>query len=53
MADSGLSMTMYLYRTGFIFMRRGYGSAIGSLLFALIFVLALTQTKVLGLFRSD
>lgn len=52
-SDSGLSITMYLYRTGFSFLRRGYGSAIGSVLFILIFVLALVQTKVLGLFREN
>ncbi len=50
--DSGLSITMYLYRTGFIFMRRGYGSAIGSILFTIILILALFQTKVLGLFKE-
>ena len=50
--DSGLSITMYLYRTGFIFMRRGYGSAIGSILFTLILIIARIQTKVLGLFKE-
>lgn len=52
-SDSGLSITMYLYRAGFVFMRRGYGSAIGSCLFLIILVLSLAQTKALGLFRED
>lgn len=52
-SDSGLSMAMYLYRVGFRFMRRGYASAIGCTLFAIIFMLTLVQTRLFGLFRED
>lgn len=51
--DSGLSLAMYLYRVGFRFLRRGYASAIGGMLFVVVFVLALLQTKYFGLFREN
>ncbi len=52
-SDSGLSIAMYLYRTGFVFMKRGYGSAIGAILFVIVLVLSLMQTRVLGVFREN
>lgn len=52
-SDSGLSIVMYLYRTSFLFMKRGYGSALGSVLFALILAFSLVQAKSLGLFGRE
>lgn len=46
--DSGLTVTMYLYREGFQYMRLGYAAAIGWALFALIFVVSMLQMKTLG-----
>jgi len=52
-SDAGLSLAMYLYRVGFQYMRQGFGSSVGFVLFAIIFALSLIQTKYLGLFRAD
>jgi len=52
-ADSGLSLAMYLYRVGFQYMRQGFGSSVGFVLFAIIFSLSLIQTKYFGLFREE
>ncbi|HJN19319.1 MAG TPA: sugar ABC transporter permease, partial [Armatimonadota bacterium] len=46
--DAGLTVVMYLYRTGFQYMRLGYAATIGWALFALVFVLALIQMKSLS-----
>jgi ABC-type sugar transport system permease subunit len=49
--DAGLTVVMYLYRTGFQYMRLGYAATIGWAVFALVFVVALIQMKILT--RSD
>lgn len=46
--DSGLTVTMYLYREGFQYMRLGYAASIGWALFAIIFVVSMLQMKTLG-----
>jgi len=52
-SDAGLSLAMYLYRVGFTYMKQGFGSSVGFVLFAMVFVVSLIQTKYLGLFRED
>jgi ABC-type sugar transport system permease subunit len=51
--NSGLFMTMYLYLTGFRFLKFGYASAIGYALAIIILVLTLIQLRVMGIFRED
>jgi arabinosaccharide transport system permease protein len=51
--NSGLFMTMYLYLTGFRFMKFSYASAIGYALAIIILLLTLIQLRVLGVFRED
>lgn len=51
--NSGLFMTMYLYLTGFRFLKFGYASAIGYALAVIILVLTLIQLRVMGIFRED
>ncbi|MCX6047009.1 MAG: sugar ABC transporter permease [Chloroflexi bacterium] len=51
--NAGLFMTMYLYLTGFRFLELGYASALGYALALIIFVLALLQMRILGVFRED
>jgi ABC-type sugar transport system permease subunit len=50
--NAGLSLAMYLYRSGFQFARLGYASAIGYVLALIIFVATLIQFKVLGTSRG-
>ncbi len=52
-ADAGLSLAQYLYRVGFQYMRQGFGSSVGFVLFAIIFALSLIQTRYFGLFREE
>jgi len=52
-SDAGLSLAMYLYRVGFTYMKQGFGSSVGFVLFAIIFALSLIQTRYLGLFREQ
>ncbi|MCX7016800.1 MAG: sugar ABC transporter permease [Candidatus Sumerlaeota bacterium] len=49
--DSGLTVVMYLYRTGFASLRLGYAAAIGWVLFAFVFCLSAVQ--VLFLRKQD
>jgi ABC-type sugar transport system permease subunit len=51
--NAGLFMTMYLYLTGFRYMKFGYASAIGYALTLIILVLSLIQLRLLGAFRED
>jgi ABC-type sugar transport system permease subunit len=51
--NAGLFMTMYLYLTGFRFLKFGYASAIGYALAIIILVLTLIQLRVMGIFRED
>ncbi|MGD8237088.1 MAG: sugar ABC transporter permease [Armatimonadota bacterium] len=45
--DSGLTIVMYMYRSGFQFMRLGYAAAIGWVIFAIIFVVSMFQMRYL------
>ena len=51
-SDSGLFMTVYLYMTGFRFLKFGYASAIGYTMVVIVLVLSLIQLKALGAFRE-
>jgi ABC-type sugar transport system permease subunit len=51
-ADSSLSIAEYLYRVGFEWLRFGYASSIGVILFVFIFTFSLLQVKYLGAFRG-
>jgi arabinosaccharide transport system permease protein len=51
--NAGLFMTMYLYVTGFRFLKLGYAAAIGYALALIILVLTLLQLRVMGVFRED
>ena len=52
-SNAGLFMTMYLYLTGFRFLKFGYAAAIGYALALIILVLTLIQLRILGVFRED
>lgn len=52
-ADSGLSLAMYLYRTGFLFGQLGFGSAVGVVMFVVMFSLAMFQVRRFGLFVTE
>ena len=52
-ADASLSLALYLYRSGFEFMRLGFGSSIGFVLFAIIFSLTIVQTRLFGMFKEE
>ncbi len=51
--NAGLFMTMYLYLTGFRFMKFSYAAAIGYALAIIILLLTLIQLRVLGVFKED
>jgi arabinosaccharide transport system permease protein len=51
--NAGLFMTMYLYVTGFRFLKLGYAAAIGYALALIILLLTLLQLRVMGVFRED
>lgn len=51
--DSGLTLAFYLYRYGFKQFQLGYGTAIGIVIFVMIFSLSLIQMKFLGFFSED
>jgi len=46
--DSGLTIVMYMYRSGFQFMRLGYAAAIGWVIFAIIFAVSILQMRFLA-----
>jgi ABC-type sugar transport system permease subunit len=52
-SDAGLSLEMYLYRTGFLFGQLGYGSAVGVTMFLLIFLVSLFELRRFGLFVAE
>lgn len=51
--NAGLFMTMYLYLTGFRFLKFGYAAAIGYALALIILVLTMIQLRLMGVFRED
>ncbi|MGH2460269.1 MAG: carbohydrate ABC transporter permease [Chloroflexota bacterium] len=52
-SDATLTMTMYLYVTGFTYFNLGYASAIGYTLVVIIMIIAAVQLKLFGAFRED
>jgi ABC-type sugar transport system permease subunit len=52
-SDATLTMTMYLYETGFSYFNLGYASAIGYSLVIIIVALAMVQLWLFGAFRED
>lgn len=52
-SDASLTMTMYLYQTGFTYFDLGYASAIGYTLVVIIMIIAAVQLKLFGAFRED
>jgi len=52
-SDAGLSLAMYLYRQGFVFLKRGYGSSIGTLMLLIVAALSFAQTRFFGLFKEN
>jgi ABC-type sugar transport system permease subunit len=52
-SDATLTMTLYLYETGFQYFNLGYASAIGWTLVIIIVVLAVVQLRLFGAFRDD
>ncbi|HQY93655.1 sugar ABC transporter permease [Caldilinea sp.] len=51
--NAGLFMTMYLYLTGFRFLKFGYAASIGYALAVVILLLTLLQGRLLGIFQED
>jgi ABC-type sugar transport system permease subunit len=51
--DATLTMTMYLYQTGFSYFNLGYASAIGYSLVVIIMAIAAVQLWLFGAFRED
>ena len=52
-ANSSMSVVQYLYLRGFTRLRLGYASAVGTILFAAIFVLSIFQLMRFGMFQGD
>ena len=52
-SDSGLTMAFYLYRHGINYFKLGYGSAVGVIIFAIVFGLAIVQLKTLGFSKES
>ena len=52
-ANSSMSLVQYLYVRGFTRLRLGFASAVGTVLFATVFVLSLIQLRWFGVFRRD
>ena len=51
--NSGLTIVMYLFQTGFWIGNLGYASAIGWALVFIIFTMSLIQTRVTGMWRQE
>ncbi|HEY8477437.1 MAG TPA: sugar ABC transporter permease [Chloroflexota bacterium] len=52
-SDSMLTMTIYLYLTGFRFLNIGYAAAIGYAMMIIMMVLSLLQLRLFGAFKED
>ncbi len=52
-ADSSLSVGNYLYRVSIENLRMGYGSAIGVILFIVVFVITVVQLRFFGLYSRE
>jgi len=51
--DATLTMTLYLYQTGFVYANIGYAAAIGYVLALIIFALSIVQFFLFGTFREE
>jgi len=51
--NSSMSVVEYLYQVGFQYIRLGYASAVGVVLFVVLFLLSLGQMRLMGAFRED
>lgn len=52
-ANSTMSVVQYLYERGYTRLRLGFASAVGTALFATVFILSLLQLQWYGVFRKD
>ena len=52
-AFSSMSLVQYLYVRGFTRLRLGFASAVGTVLFAVVFILSLIQLRWFGVFRKE
>ena len=52
-ANASMSVVQYLYARGFTRLRLGFASAVGTALFATVFILSLLQLQWYGVFRKD
>lgn len=51
--NSTLTLVQYLYQRGFTRLRLGFASAVGTVIFATVFVLSLLQLRWFGVFREE
>ncbi len=52
-ANATMSVVQYLYERGFTRLRLGFASAVGTVLFATVFILSLLQLQWYGVFRKE
>ncbi len=52
-ANASMSVVQYLYVRGFTRLRLGFASAVGTVLFATVFILSLLQLQWYGVFRKE
>ena len=52
-ANASMSVVQYLYERGYTRLRLGFASAVGTVLFATVFVLSLLQLQWYGVFRKE
>ncbi len=52
-ANASMSVVQYLYERGFTRLRFGFASAVGTVLFATVFILSLIQLRWFGVFRAE
>ena len=52
-ANSTMSVVQYLYERGYTRLRLGFASAVGTALFATVFILSLLQLQWYGVFRKE
>jgi ABC-type sugar transport system permease subunit len=52
-ANASISVVQYLYSRGFERLRLGYASAVGTTLFAIVFMVSFIQLRFFGVFGED
>ena len=52
-ANASMSVVQYLYERGYTRLRLGFASAVGTVLFAAVFILSLLQLQWYGVFRKE